>query len=69
MRPEKELKAFEKVFLKPGETKTIELTIKVADLAFYDEVKKDWNVEAGEFVLQIGNSSNNILQKTKISVQ
>jgi len=69
LRPEKKLKAFEKVFLKPGETKTIELTIKVADLAFYDEVKKDWNMEAGEFVLHIGNSSNNILEKIEISVQ
>ncbi|MEO6734519.1 MAG: glycoside hydrolase family 3 C-terminal domain-containing protein [Ferruginibacter sp.] len=69
LRPEKELKAFEKVFLKPGEAKTIELTIKVADLAFYDDVKKEWNVEAGEFVLHIGNSSNNVLQKIKITVQ
>jgi len=68
LRPDKGLKAFEKVFLKPGETKTIELTIKVADLAFYDEVKTG-NVEAGEFVLHIGNSSNNILEKIKISVQ
>jgi beta-glucosidase len=41
----------------------------VVDLAFYDETKKAWNVEAGEFVLQIGNSSNNIAQKIKIEVQ
>ncbi len=69
LRPEKELKAFEKVFLKPGESKTIELTIKVADLAFYDETKKAWNVEAGEFVLQIGNSSRNISKSVKISIK
>jgi beta-glucosidase len=69
MRPEKELKAFEKVFLKPGETKTVELTIKVADLAFYDETKKGWNVEAGEFVLHIGNSSRNISKSVKITVK
>lgn len=69
MRAEKELKAFEKVFLKPGESKTIELTLKIADLAFYDETKKDWNVEAGEFVLQIGNSSRNISQTVKIEVK
>lgn len=68
-RPEKELKAFEKVFLKPGETKTIELSIKVADLAFYDEAKKAWNVEAGEFVLRVGNSSRNMVKTVKISVQ
>lgn len=69
LRPEKELKAFEKVFLQPGEARTIELDIKVADLAFYDETKKAWNVEAGEFVLQIGNSSRNISGSVKISVK
>lgn len=69
LRPEKELKAFEKVFLQPGEVKTIELKIKVGDLAFYDETKKSWKVEAGEFVLQLGNSSRNISRIVKISVK
>ena len=69
MRPEKELRAFEKVFLRPGETKTIELNVKVADLAFYDEAKKAWNVEPGEFVLQAGNSSRNISKAVKIFVK
>ena len=69
LRPEKELKAFEKIFLKPGETKTVEMLVKVTDLAFYDETKKDWNVEAGEFVLQIGNSSRNISKSVKVSVK
>jgi beta-glucosidase len=69
LRPEKELKAFEKVFLHPGEVKTLELNVKVPDLAFYDEVKKAWNVEAGEFVLHIGNSSNNISGSVKILVK
>ncbi|WP_090652974.1 glycoside hydrolase family 3 C-terminal domain-containing protein [Mucilaginibacter sp. OK283] len=69
LRPEKELKAFEKVFLQPGETKTVELDVKVGDLAFYDETKKAWNVEAGEFVLQLGNSSRNISRTVKISVK
>ncbi|WP_184549267.1 glycoside hydrolase family 3 C-terminal domain-containing protein [Mucilaginibacter sp. FT3.2] len=69
LRPEKELKAFEKVFLQPGETKTVELAVKVSDLAFYDEGKKSWKVEAGEFVLQLGNSSRNISKTVKISVE
>ncbi|MBS1567289.1 MAG: glycoside hydrolase family 3 C-terminal domain-containing protein, partial [Bacteroidetes bacterium] len=69
LRPEKELKAFEKIFLKPGETKTVEMQVKVADLAFYDEMKKGWSAEAGEYILQLGNSSRNILRKIKISVQ
>jgi len=69
LRPEKELKGFEKVFLHPGETKTIDLMVKVSDLAFYDETKKAWNVEAGDFVLHIGNSSRNISKSVKISVK
>jgi len=68
-RPLKELKAFKKVFLQPGETKTIEMDLKVSELAFYDEQQKDWRVEAGDFVLQLGNSSDNILQKLKIEVK
>ena len=69
LRPEKELKAFEKVFLQPGETKTVELTVKVSDLAFYDEIKKSWNIETGEVVLNLGNSSRNISKTVKISVK
>lgn len=68
-RPLKELKAFEKVFLQPGETKTVEMDLKVADLAFYDERKKDWNVEAGDFILHLGNSSSHISQKLKVTVK
>lgn len=69
LRPGKELKAFEKTFLRPGEAKTLELNVKVADLAFYDEAQKAWNVEAGEFVLHIGNASNNISGSVKILVK
>jgi len=69
LRPEKELKAFKKIFLKPGEAKTVEMQVKVADLAFYDELKKGWNAEAGEYILQVGNSSGNIIQKAKVSVK
>jgi Beta-glucosidase-related glycosidases len=69
MRPAKELKAFEKVFLQPGESKTVDWNVKVADLAFYDEAKKGWNVEAGDFILQLGNASDNIVQKLKITVK
>jgi beta-glucosidase len=69
LRPEKELKAFEKTFLKPGETKTVKMSVKVADLAFYDESKKAWNAEAGEYILQVGNSSRAVFQKVKISVK
>jgi len=69
LHPPKELKAFGKVFLKPGEIKTVELDVNVADLAFYDEATKSWKVETGQFKLQLGNSSRNILKTIKISVK
>lgn len=69
LRPEKELKAFQKIFLKPGETMTVVMPVKVADLAFYDESKKTWNTEAGEYILQLGTSSRTIIQKVKISIK
>jgi beta-glucosidase len=69
LRPEKELKGFKKVFLKPGEKKTVELDVKIANLAFYDESKKDWNTEAGDYILELGNSSRNITRLIKIAVK
>ncbi|MBN2001269.1 glycoside hydrolase family 3 C-terminal domain-containing protein [candidate division KSB1 bacterium] len=59
-RPIKELKAFKKVPLDPGESKKIELTVESEQLAFYDEKIKNWNLEPGVFELMIGSSSQDI---------
>jgi len=69
MRPAKELKGFEKVFLQPGETKTLDIPVKVADLAFYDEIRKGWTVEPGDFLFHLGTSSGDIRQTVKIAVR
>lgn len=69
MRPAKELKGFEKVFLQPGETRTLEIPVKVADLAFYDEIRKGWTVEPGDFEFHLGTSSRDIRQTVKIAVR
>jgi beta-glucosidase len=69
MRPTKELKGFEKVFLQPGESKTVELLVKVSDLAFYDESKNGWTVEPGDFLFHLVTSSSDIGQTLKIVVQ
>ena len=55
-RPVKELKAFERVSLKAGESRNLELRIPVSDLAFYglDGMKK---VEAGDFQLWVAGDS------------
>lgn len=69
MRPEKELKAFKKVKLKTGETQLVNLEIPVASLSFYDELKKDWNLEPGAFDLLVGTSSRDIKKVVKVNVQ
>ena len=69
IRPVKELKAFNKVFLKAGETKTVELQVKVKDLAFFNEATHDWTVEPGEFVLYNAASSADVKSAVKIQVK
>jgi beta-glucosidase len=59
-RPEKELKGFAKVALAPGETKSVTLTIDREALAYWDDAKKSWVVEAGEFEALVGSSSQDI---------
>ena len=55
-RPVKELKGFQKISLRPGETKTVKLDIAPHLLAFYD-VNMKHVVEPGEFFIMVGNSS------------
>ena len=55
-RPVKELKGFEKVFIKKGETKTVSFTISEEDLKFYN-YDLDFVVEPGEFEVFIGTDS------------
>jgi len=69
LRPKKELKAFDKIFLKPGEQKTVDLKVKVKDLAFYDEKSADWKVEPGEFVLYTATSAKDIVNTLTITIQ
>ncbi|MBQ3607194.1 MAG: glycoside hydrolase family 3 C-terminal domain-containing protein [Bacteroidales bacterium] len=59
-RPAKELKGFEKVYLKAGETAMVTFEIDAADLSFYDVAKGGWNAEPGEFQALIGSSSADI---------
>lgn len=59
-RPKKELKGFAKVELQPGESTTVTFTITPEHLAFYDEIKGSWHVEAGEFRVIIGASAADV---------
>jgi beta-glucosidase len=64
-RPVKELKAFAKVNLKPGETRHVVLTLERRAFSFYDMQKKDWSAEPGEFTILVGGSSDNIQLRGK----
>lgn len=60
-KPEKELKAFAKTKeLKPGETATVTMTVKAADLASFDEANSSWMVDAGNYKFLVGASSRDI---------
>jgi len=57
-RPAKELKAFEKLRLEPGETRHISLTLDRRALAYYDVNGKGWRVDPGCFRIFVGDASN-----------
>lgn len=67
VRPVKELKGFEKVALKPGESKVIHFTIDRDKLSFYNQ-KLEWRSEPGTFTLMIGTASDNIQLQTSFQL-
>ena len=61
-RPVKELKGFAKVNLKPGESRTIELTLDRRAFSYYDVAGKQWKAEPGDFdILVTGSSADRAL--------
>ena len=67
-RPVKELKGYQRVFLKAGETKKIKFTINSESLAFYD-INMNYVVEPGTFTVMTGSSSNDKdLKKTILTI-
>jgi len=67
-RPRKELKAFTKVFLQPGETRQVSLTINKQALCFYNDKTGKWTAEPGDFEALIGNSSSHIVSSCKFTL-
>jgi beta-glucosidase-like glycosyl hydrolase len=65
-RPVKELKGFSKVFLNPGESKTLTVYLDKRAFQFYSGKQKNWIVESGEFNIEVGSSSRDIKLKDKI---
>ena len=64
-RPPKELKGFDKVFLKAGETKEVKFALEENDFAYYNICLKKWHVESGSYDILIAASAADIrLQET-----
>jgi beta-glucosidase len=59
-RPVQELKAFRKVALVPGETRTVSFPLDKGSLAYYDTARSDWVAEPGTFEVLVGSSSRDI---------
>ncbi|MCB0586406.1 MAG: glycoside hydrolase family 3 C-terminal domain-containing protein [Phaeodactylibacter sp.] len=68
-RPVKELKGFRKVQVEKGGRRSVEISIDVEGLAFYDESIAGWNLEKGTYIIYIGNASDNIFQQLEIVIQ
>ena len=66
--PVKALKAFDKVFLQPGEEKQIKFQVNKNDLRLWN-VSKQWVLEPGEFEVYLGASSEDIKLKSRFTVK
>lgn len=59
-RPDRELKGFDKVYLQPGESKSVSIPLSFDAFAFFDEASDTWKVESGEFEILVGTSSESL---------
>lgn len=69
IRPAKELKAFEKIGLEPGEAKPVRFTLEKKDFAYYNGAVGAWITEPGSYQIFIGSSSRDILLKARVEVE
>ena len=68
-RPDKELKAFQKVFLQPGETRDVTMTIGRDALSYYDEATHRWKADPGKFDTLVGTASDQIAGKCEFELK
>ncbi|ULT57631.1 glycoside hydrolase family 3 C-terminal domain-containing protein [Neobacillus drentensis] len=67
-RPLKQLVDFEKIKLKPGETRKLSLTVKPEQLSFWDVSQESYCLENGQCILSVGSSSQDIRLSTEIRI-
>nr|WP_321412454.1 glycoside hydrolase family 3 C-terminal domain-containing protein [uncultured Carboxylicivirga sp.] len=69
IRPIKALKGFQRVNIKKGKTERIEIPVKLKDLCYWDEVKKQMVLEKGSVSVMVGSSSDNIRLTKNIEIK
>lgn len=67
-RPAHELKGFQRVALKAGESKEITISIPLEQLCHWDEKKHGWTFEEGPAIIRVGSSSENLPLNTEINL-
>lgn len=58
--PQAQLKGFKKIFLNPGEKETVEVALDKYAVSYWDDKINTWVVEAGEYAVQVGTSSDDL---------
>ncbi|KAJ5371233.1 family 3 glycoside hydrolase [Penicillium cataractarum] len=66
--PPKALAAFKKVFVQPGETSAVTLTVGSRDLATFDEATQKWITSGGDYEFMVARSAGDIVLRTSVSV-
>jgi len=69
IRPEQELKGFDKIQLKSGEKRTVRFHLEKRDYSYYNPHLKRWVMESGEFEIRVGKSSRDICLKQIVTVE
>ncbi len=68
-RPIKELKGFQRIALKAGESKMVTIPIRLSDLSHWDEKAQQWALESGEINISVGGSSDKLPLKAKYNIE
>ncbi|MHB1687149.1 MAG: glycoside hydrolase family 3 C-terminal domain-containing protein [Ignavibacteriaceae bacterium] len=66
--PVKQLRAFQRITLQPGETKTIKFTLTNDDLYYFDETSSSYRVDPGTYTVRLGGSSGNLPDSAKVVI-
>lgn len=69
LRPRRELRAFKKIALAPGEHQVLSFELTEGDFSYYDVPAAAWHTEAGTHLIEIGESSRDICARAEVEIQ